>query len=62
MPSLIERIRANLPTREELAQQPWLAPIADRVLDRKLWTAQHESSSNFERYSFEIGTTKYGFV
>lgn len=43
MPSLIERIRANLPTREELAQQPWLAPIADRVLDRKLWTAQHES-------------------
>lgn len=43
MPSLIDRIRANLPTREELSQQPWLAPIADRVLDRKLWTAQHES-------------------
>lgn len=43
MPSLIDRIRANLPTREELSEQPWLAPIADRILDRKLWTAQHES-------------------
>jgi uncharacterized protein len=41
--SLRERIRANLPTRQELAKQPWLAPIAHRVLDPKLWTAQHES-------------------
>jgi uncharacterized protein (DUF2062 family) len=38
-----ERFRHSLPKREELAKQPWLAPIADRVLDRKLWTAQHES-------------------
>lgn len=38
-----ERIKAALPTRDELAAQPWLKPIAHRVLDRKLWTAQHES-------------------
>jgi uncharacterized protein len=42
-PSWFERFRQSLPKREELAQQPWLAPIADRILDRKLWTAQHES-------------------
>lgn len=42
-PSWRERFRQWLPTREELAKQPWLAPIADRILDRKLWTAQHES-------------------
>jgi uncharacterized protein len=39
----LERIKQSLPKREELAKQPWLAPIADRILDRKLWTAQHES-------------------
>jgi uncharacterized protein len=38
-----ERFKQSLPKREELAQQRWLAPIADRILDRKLWTAQHES-------------------
>jgi uncharacterized protein (DUF2062 family) len=38
-----ERFRQSLPKREELAKQPWLAPIADHILDRKLWTAQHES-------------------
>ena len=43
MPSLLDRIRQSLPTREELVRQPWLAPIADRILDRKLWTAQHEA-------------------
>jgi uncharacterized protein len=42
-PSWSERFRQSLPKREELAQQRWLAPIADRILDRKLWTAQHES-------------------
>jgi uncharacterized protein len=26
-----------------LARQPWLAPLASRILDRKLWTAQHEA-------------------
>jgi uncharacterized protein len=36
-------IRAQIPSREELAAQPWLKPIASHVLDRKLWTAQHES-------------------
>jgi uncharacterized protein len=41
-PNWSERFKQSLPKREELAQQPWLAPIADRVLDRKLWTAQHE--------------------
>jgi uncharacterized protein len=38
----LERFKQSLPNREELAQQRWLAPIADRVLERKLWTAQHE--------------------
>lgn len=42
-PTWAQRFRQSLPKREELAQQPWLAPIADRILDRKLWTAQHES-------------------
>jgi uncharacterized protein len=41
--SWAQRFKQSLPKREELAQQRWLAPIADRVLDRKLWTAQHES-------------------
>jgi uncharacterized protein len=39
----VERFRQSLPKREELAKQRWLAPIAGRILDRKLWTAQHES-------------------
>jgi uncharacterized protein len=38
-----ERLRAKLPTRDELAAQPWLKPIAHRVLDRKLWAPQHEA-------------------
>ncbi len=42
-PSWRERFRQSLPTREELAKQRWLSPIADRILDRKLWTAQHEA-------------------
>jgi uncharacterized protein len=42
-PSWAERLRRTLPTREALAQQPWLAPISQRILDRKLWSAQHES-------------------
>jgi uncharacterized protein len=42
-PSWAQRFRQSLPKREELAQQRWLAPLADRILDRKLWTVQHES-------------------
>jgi uncharacterized protein len=42
-PTWRERFKQSLPKREELAQQPWLAPIAERILDRKLWAAQHES-------------------
>ncbi len=38
-----ERFKQSLPKREDLAQQRWLAPMADRILDRKLWTAQHEA-------------------
>lgn len=38
-----KRLQQSLPKREELAQQRWLAPIADRVLDRKLWSTQYES-------------------
>lgn len=38
-----QRFKQSLPKREELAQHRWLAPIADRLLERKLWTAQHES-------------------
>jgi uncharacterized protein len=41
--SWAERFRRSLPKREELAQHRWLAPLADRILDRKLWTAQNES-------------------
>lgn len=32
-----------LPDRHTLAAHPWLLPIAARLLDRKLWRAQHES-------------------
>ncbi|MFM7331603.1 MAG: DUF2062 domain-containing protein [Brachymonas sp.] len=42
-PSWAQRFRQSLPKREELAQHRWLAPLADRILDRKLWTAQNES-------------------
>lgn len=38
-----ERFRESLPKREELAKQPWLAPLSHHILDRKLWTAQYES-------------------
>ncbi len=40
---LLDRFLAQLPRREELAAHPWLAPLAARLLDRKLWHAQHEA-------------------
>ena len=38
-----ERLRNALPTREMLAAHPWLKPIANRLLEPKLWHLQHES-------------------
>jgi uncharacterized protein len=40
---LRDALRAQIPSRQELAAQPWLKPIAAHLLDPKLWTAQHES-------------------
>ena len=40
---LRDALRARIPSRQELAAQPWLKPIAAHLLDPKLWTAQHES-------------------
>jgi uncharacterized protein len=41
--SLAARIRARLPTREMLTAHPWLQPIAERLLEPKLWRLHHES-------------------
>ena len=38
-----ERWRASVPTRDALAANPWLKPIAHRVLDPKLWRMHHEA-------------------
>lgn len=37
------RLRKALPTREELATHPWLAPVASRLLNPHLWRMQHEA-------------------
>ena len=37
------RWRNALPTRDSLAAQPWLKPLAHHVLDPKLWRMHHES-------------------
>jgi uncharacterized protein len=38
-----DKLRLKLPTREDLAAQPWLKPIAHHLFDRKLWAPQHEA-------------------
>ncbi len=38
-----DRFRQSLPTRDALTAHPWLRPIANRVLDPKLWRLQHEA-------------------
>jgi uncharacterized protein len=40
--SWLARLRASLPTRESLEQQPWLRPIAHRVTAPELWRARPE--------------------
>ncbi len=42
-PYWTERLRNALPTREVLTAHPWLKPIANRVLEPKLWRLQHEA-------------------
>lgn len=39
----VDRFSQSLPTREALAAHPWLQPVADRLLDPKLWRLQHEA-------------------
>ena len=38
-----DRLRAALPSREMLMANPWLKPIAHRLLDPQLWRLQHEA-------------------
>jgi uncharacterized protein len=42
-PHWTDRWRNAVPTRDVLAAQPWLRPIAHHVLDPKLWRMHHES-------------------
>lgn len=42
-PHWTDRLRSAVPTREVLANHPWLKPIAHRVLEPKLWHLQHEA-------------------
>ena len=42
-PHWSDRWRSSVPSRESLATQPWLKPIAHHVLDPKLWRMHHES-------------------
>lgn len=37
------RLGQSLPNRNALSAQPWLQPIASRLLDPKLWRFQHEA-------------------
>jgi hypothetical protein len=40
---LFSRLKNSPPSRESLANHPWLKPVAHRVLDRQLWRLQHEA-------------------
>jgi uncharacterized protein len=46
-PGLLGRLKrsiaSQLPSRDELAKSRWLGPIAQQVLARELWHAQHEA-------------------
>ncbi len=37
------RLKASVPTREVLMANPWLKPVAHRLLDPHLWRLQHEA-------------------
>ncbi|WP_309681599.1 DUF2062 domain-containing protein [Polaromonas sp.] len=37
------RLKASVPTREVLMANPWLKPVAHRLLDPHLWSLQHEA-------------------
>jgi uncharacterized protein len=38
-----DRLKASVPTREVLAQNRWLKPVAHRLLEPQLWRLQHEA-------------------
>ncbi len=38
-----DKLRKQLPTRDELAANRWLGRLALRITDRKLWHVQHEA-------------------
>jgi uncharacterized protein len=38
-----DKLRDQLPTREELAANRWLGRLTLRITDRKLWRVQHEA-------------------
>lgn len=42
-PHWTDRLKASLPTREMLMANPWLKPLAQRLLDPQLWRLQHEA-------------------
>jgi uncharacterized protein len=42
-PTWRERLRASLPTLQELEQHRWLRPVAHRLADPKLWHMKHEA-------------------
>lgn len=39
----LDRLKASVPTREVLAANPWLQPVAHRLTDPQLWRLQHEA-------------------
>lgn len=42
-PARLNRFFKSLPNRNELTNHPWIAPVAGRLLEPKLWRLQHES-------------------
>ncbi len=42
-PHWTDKIKASIPTREVLGAHPWLKPMAQRLLDPRLWRLQHEA-------------------
>ncbi|WP_431098834.1 DUF2062 domain-containing protein [Polaromonas aquatica] len=38
-----DRLKASVPTREVLVANPWLRPVAHRLLEPQLWRLQHEA-------------------
>jgi uncharacterized protein (DUF2062 family) len=40
-----DRVKASVPTREELAASRWLKPVGEQILDPQLWRLNHESAA-----------------